>query len=37
MRARIVDEVERIDGVWAVRDLLHLPGEPAPTEVVSAR
>ena len=36
MRARIVDEVERIDGVWAVRDLLHLPGETAPTEAVSA-
>jgi len=36
MRSRIVDEVERIDGVWGVRDLLHLPGEPAPTEVASA-
>ena len=29
MRARIVSEVEAIDGVWSVRDLLHLPGEPA--------
>lgn len=29
MRARIVSEVEAVDGVWSVRDLLHLPGEPA--------
>jgi osmotically-inducible protein OsmY len=29
MRARLVSEVEAIDGVWSVRDLLHLPGEPA--------
>jgi hypothetical protein len=36
MRTRILDEVEQIDGVWGVRDLLHLPGETAPTEVVSA-
>jgi osmotically-inducible protein OsmY len=31
MRARIVSEVEAIDGVWSVRDLLHLTGEPAST------
>jgi osmotically-inducible protein OsmY len=31
LRARIVSEVEGIDGVWSVRDLLHLPGEPAAT------
>lgn len=29
LRARIVSQVEAIDGVWSVRDLLHLPGEPA--------
>jgi osmotically-inducible protein OsmY len=29
LKARIVSEVEGIDGVWSVRDLLHLPGEPA--------
>ena len=29
LRARIVSEVEGIEGVWSVRDLLHLPGEPA--------
>jgi osmotically-inducible protein OsmY len=31
LKARIVSEVEGIDGVWSVRDLLHLPGEPAVT------
>lgn len=31
LKARIVSEVERVDGVWSVRDLLHLPGEPAAT------
>lgn len=30
-RARIVSEVESVEGVWSVRDLLHRPGEPAPT------
>jgi osmotically-inducible protein OsmY len=34
MRARIVSEVEAVEGVWSVRDLLHLPGEPAPTVAV---
>jgi osmotically-inducible protein OsmY len=36
MRSRIVAEVEAIEGVWSVRDLLHLPGEPAPTAVVAS-
>jgi osmotically-inducible protein OsmY len=31
LRHRIVDRVERVDGVWSVRDLLHLPGQAAPT------
>lgn len=30
-RERLVAEVEGIDGVWSVRDLLHLPGEEAVT------
>lgn len=34
MRRHIVDRVERIDGVWSVRSLLHLPGEPAPHESI---
>lgn len=29
MRERLEREAERIDGVWSVRNLLHLPGEPA--------
>jgi hypothetical protein len=28
-RERLVAEVEAVDGVWSVRDLLHLPGEQA--------
>ncbi len=28
-RERLVSEVEAVDGVWTVRDLLHLPGEEA--------
>ena len=28
-RERLVAEVEVVDGVWTVRDLLHLPGEEA--------
>lgn len=35
MKARIVSEVEGVDGVWSVRDLLHLPGEPAVTSAAS--
>lgn len=31
MKARIVSEVEAVDGVWSVRDLLHLPGEAVAT------
>ena len=36
MRSRLVAEVEAIEGVWSVRDLLHLPGEPAPTAAVAS-
>jgi osmotically-inducible protein OsmY len=35
LKARIVSEVEAIDGVWSVRDLLHLPGEPAVTSAAT--
>lgn len=28
-RRRLVGQVEAVDGVWSVRDLLHLPGEEA--------
>ena len=31
LRHPLVDRVERVEGVWSVRDLLHLPGEAAPT------
>lgn len=31
MRHQLIDRIERVDGVWGVQDLLHLPGEPAPT------
>jgi len=36
MRERLRREAERIDGVWSVRNLLHLPGEPA-EEMVGSR
>lgn len=36
MRERLEREAERIDGVWSVRNLLHLPGEPA-VEIVPSR
>ena len=35
-RQALVAEVERIDGVWSVRDLLHLPGEVASADPVGA-
>lgn len=35
MKARLVSEVEGIEGVWSVRDLLHLPGEPAVASTAS--
>lgn len=35
MRRQIVERTERIEGVWSVRDLMHLPGETAPTDVHS--
>lgn len=36
MRDRLVQRASKIDGVWSVRNLLHLPGEPA-EEVVAPR
>jgi hypothetical protein len=35
MRERLEREAERIEGVWSVRNLLHLPGEPAEEMVAS--
>ncbi len=35
MRERLEREAERIEGVWSVRNLLHLPGEPAEAVVAS--
>ena len=29
MRRRLAEEAAGVDGVWSVRNLLHLPGEPA--------
>lgn len=29
MRERLVAEIEAVEGVWTVRDMLHLPGEEA--------
>jgi hypothetical protein len=37
LRHQLVDRVERIEGVWSVRDLLHLPGEPITETAASAR
>jgi osmotically-inducible protein OsmY len=34
-KARLLSEVEAIEGVWSVRDLLHLPGEPAVTSAAA--
>jgi osmotically-inducible protein OsmY len=36
MRGELIGRVESMPGVWAVRNLLHLPGEPAPQEVAAA-
>ena len=36
MRGDLASRVETMPGVWAVRNLLHLPGETAPQEVVAA-
>ena len=33
MRDRLVSQAEGIDGIWSVRNLLHLPGEPAEEEL----
>lgn len=35
LKARLVSDVEGIEGVWSVRDLLHLPGEPAVTSAAT--
>ncbi len=35
MRRELVQRAERIEGVWSVHDLMHLPGETAPTDVHS--
>ena len=35
-RQALVAAVEKIDGVWSVRDLLHLPGQPASADPVGA-
>ena len=36
MRGELIGRVESMPGVWAVRNLLHLPGEPAPQETAAA-
>ena len=36
MRGELISRVEAMPGVWAVRNLLHLPGEAAPQETVAA-
>jgi osmotically-inducible protein OsmY len=36
MRNKLGREAEKIEGVWGVHNLLHLPGEPAPDEVAAA-
>lgn len=36
MRGELVSRVERMPGVWAVRNLLHLPGEPAPQDSMAS-
>jgi gas vesicle protein len=37
-RHQLIDRVERVEGVWSVRDQLHLPGEAAPArEAVASR
>jgi gas vesicle protein len=33
MRDRLARQAEGIDGIWSVRNLLHLPGEPAEEEL----
>ncbi len=36
LRRQLEEEAARIEGVWSVRNLLHLPGEPAPDEQLVA-
>lgn len=33
---KLEKQASRIPGVWAVENLLHLPGEPAPTEAIAS-
>jgi osmotically-inducible protein OsmY len=35
MRGELISRVETMAGVWAVRNLLHLPGETAPQEAIA--
>jgi len=37
MRQRLAREAEGIDGVWGVKNMLHLPGDPAGEELAEAR
>jgi BON domain len=36
LRERLAREAEQIDGVWSVRNLLHLPGEAIPEDRIAA-
>jgi gas vesicle protein len=36
MRSKLVREAEKVEGAWGVRNLLHLPGEPAAEELAAA-
>jgi gas vesicle protein len=37
MRERLVRKAKGIEGVWSVKNMLHLPGEPAGEELAEAR
>ena len=37
MRERLVREAEGIEGVWSVKNMLHLPGEPAAEQLAETR
>jgi hypothetical protein len=36
MRNKLAREAEKVEGAWGVRNLLHLPGEPAVEELATA-
>ena len=36
LRRQLQEEAARIEGIWSVRNLLHLPGEAAPDDNVQA-